>query len=176
MNGNFAPAPGGGVALRLDAGEVAILRSLVSQLMGLVEPPETHDDPLARAVGISASAATPADPVLARLFPDAYPEDPEAAGEFRRYTEGQLREGKRADAAVVLETANPGEAVLDAEQARAWLRSLNDVRLALGVRLEVTEDTHEEIARMSEDDPRYPVFVTYDWLTFLQDSLVRALW
>lgn len=29
---------------------------------------------------------------------------------------------------------------------------------------------------MSEDDPRYPAFVTYDWLTYLQDTLVRALW
>ena len=65
---------------------------------------------------------------------------------------------------------------LTAEQAQAWLRALNDVRLALGVRLEVTEEIHDEIAAMSEDDPRYAAHVTYDWLTYLQDTLVRALW
>ena len=44
------------------------------------------------------------------------------------------------------------------------------------MRLEVTEEVHEEIALMPEDDPRYPSFVIYDWLTYLQDTLVRALW
>jgi hypothetical protein len=50
------------------------------------------------------------------------------------------------------------------------------VRLTLGTKLDVTEEVHDEIAMMSEDDPRYPAYVTYDWLTYLQDSLVRALW
>ena len=114
--------------------------------------------------------------MLARLFPSAYPEDEKAAEEFRRYTEATLRDGKR-DAATVLETLAPGRVTLTPEQAHAWLRALNDVRLALGVRLDVTEDrSDEEIARMPEDDPRYPAFITYDWLTYLQDTLVRALW
>ncbi|WP_327044416.1 MULTISPECIES: DUF2017 domain-containing protein [unclassified Microbispora] len=164
-----------GVSVHLDAGEVSILRSLVSQVLGLVEPGATGDDPLERALGIG-SATPPDDPVLARLFPAAYAEDDEAAGEFRRYTEATLRDGKRADATTVLETAAPGRLTLTAEQGQAWLRALNDVRLGLGVRLEVTEEVHEEISSMSEDDPRYPVFVIYDWLTYLQDTLVRALW
>jgi len=117
----------------------------------------------------------PTDPVLARLFPAAYADEKEAL-EFRRYTEPSLRDGKRADAEVVLRTAVPGKIRLDAEQAKAWLRALNDVRLALGTRLDVTEEVHEQIERMSEDDERYAAFVTYDWLTYLQDSLVRALW
>ncbi|WP_169950260.1 DUF2017 domain-containing protein [Microbispora sp. H11081] len=164
-----------GVTVRLDAGEVSILRSLVSQVLGLVEPGTTGDDPLERALGIGA-AAPPADPVLARLFPSAYADDEEAAQEFRRYTEATLRDGKRADASTLLETAEPGVLTLTPEQGQAWLRALNDVRLALGVRLEVTEEVHEEIALMPEDDPRYPSFVIYDWLTYLQDTLVRALW
>ncbi len=168
-------ATSGGVTVHLDAGEVSILRSLVSQVLGLVEPGTTGDDPLERALGIGAAAPS-ADPVLARLFPSAYSDDDEAAQEFRRYTEATLRDGKRADATTLLETAEPGRLTLTAEQGQAWLRALNDVRLALGVRLEVTEEVHEEIARMPEDDPRYPSFVIYDWLTYLQDTLVRALW
>ncbi|MEZ0073993.1 DUF2017 domain-containing protein [Planotetraspora sp. GP83] len=164
-----------GVSVHLDAGEVSILRSLVSQILGLVEPGATGDDPLERALGIG-SPEPPSDPVLARLFPPAYGDDDKAAGEFRRYTEATLRDAKRADATTLLETAEPGKLELSPEQGQAWLRAINDVRLALGVRLDVTEEIHEEIASMPEDDPRYPALVTYDWLTYLQDTLVRALW
>ncbi len=164
-----------GVSIQLDVGEASILRSLVSQILGLVEPGPTGDDPLERALGIGPAEA-PSDPVLSRLFPSAYKDDDEASGEFRRYTEATLREAKRADATTLLETAEPGRLDLTPEQGQAWLRALNDVRLALGVRLEVTEEIHDEIAAMSEEDPRYPAYVTYDWLTYLQDTLVRALW
>ncbi len=83
---------------------------------------------------------------------------------------------KRTDALTLIETAVGGKVVLTPEQAQSWLRALNDLRLVLGVRLEVTEEIHEEIAEMGDDDPRYPAFVTYDWLTYLQDTLVQALW
>ncbi|GAA5062369.1 hypothetical protein HNP84_007920 [Thermocatellispora tengchongensis] len=175
MSTGFRPTRDGIVA-EFDPAEVSILRSLVEMVLGLVEPGETGDDPLERALGIGVAAeAPPDDPVLARLFPSAYQDEKEAA-EFRRYTEASLREGKRADARTMLETAVPGKMALTREQAEAWVRALNDVRLTLGTRLEVTEEIHEEIAEMSEDDPRYPAFVTYDWLTYLQDTLVRALW
>ncbi|MBN6055956.1 DUF2017 domain-containing protein [Nonomuraea sp. RK-328] len=173
MSSGFS-SKGGVVVAEFEAPEVAILRSLVELVLGLVEPGETGDDPLERALGIGAGEA-PSDPVLARLFPSAY-EDTDDAAEFRRYTEATLRDGKRADARTMLDTARPGRTELTPEQAQAWLRALNDVRLTLGVRLEVTEEIHEEIAAMSEDDPRYPAYVTYDWLTYLQDTLVRALW
>ncbi|GGS60152.1 hypothetical protein GCM10010156_18450 [Planobispora rosea] len=159
---------------RFDAAEISVLRSLLSQILELVEPGPTGDDPLERALGIGPSEQ-PTDPVLARLFPSAY-EDHEQSAEFRRYTEATLREGKRADARTMLDSALPGEVELTQEQAQAWMRALNDVRLALGTRLEVDEEVHDEIAAMAEDDPRYPAYVTYDWLTYLQDTLVRALW
>ncbi|WP_188190683.1 DUF2017 domain-containing protein [Nonomuraea sp. SYSU D8015] len=174
MSSGFSPGKGGGVIARFEAAEVSLLRSLVSMMLSLVSPGETSDDPLERALGIGASR-TPSDPVLARLFPSAYEDDKEAA-EFRRYTEATLRDGKRADAQTVFDTAKSGHTELTPEQAQAWLRALNDVRLTLGTKLEVTEEVHDEIAMMSEDDPRYPAYVTYDWLTYLQDSLVRALW
>lgn len=175
MSGGFRSRRGGGVSIRLDEAEVAILRSLASQLLGLVEPGVTGEDPLERALGIG-SAEAPSDPVLARLFPSAYPDDDRAAAEFRRYTEASLRDAKRADAQTFLDTAVPGLIELTPEQAQAWMRSLNDVRLALGTRLDVTESVHEEINSMAEDDPRYAAYLTYDWLTYLQDTLVRALW
>jgi hypothetical protein len=173
----FAAARRGGVLAEFDAAEVSVLRSLVEMLLGLVDPGETGEDPLERALGIGSDRepVPPSDPVLARLFPSAY-EDKAEAAEFRRYTEASLRDGKRADAQVMLDTAAPGRVELTREQAQSWMRALNDVRLALGTRLEITEEVHEVIAGMREDDPRYPAFVTYDWLTYLQDTLVRALW
>lgn len=174
MSSGFSAKGDGVVVARFEAAEVAILRSLVSELLGLVEPGETGDDPLERALGIGDGQA-PSDPVLARLFPSAY-EDAQDAVEFRRYTEATLRDGKRADARTMLDTARAGRTELTTEQAQAWMRALNDLRLALGTKLEVTEEVHEEIAAMSEDDPRYPTYVIYDWLTYLQDTLVRALW
>ncbi|MFI0422132.1 DUF2017 domain-containing protein [Spongiactinospora sp. 9N601] len=174
MSTGFSPGAEGGVVVEFDPAEVSILRSLVGMILGMVEPGETGSDPLERALGIGA-AKVPDDPVLARLFPSAYA-DEEQAAEFRRYTEAALRDGKRADARAVLDSVASGRAELSADQAQAWLRALNDVRLTLGTRLEITEEVHEELAGMAEDDPRYPAYMMYDWLTYLQDSLVRALW
>lgn len=174
VSSGFTRGKNGGVIAVFEAAEVSLLRSLVSMMLGIVSPGQTSDDPLERALGIGDSVV-PSDPVLARLFPSAYQDEKDSA-EFRRYTEATLRDGKRADAQTVHETATPGHAELNAEEAQAWLRSLNDLRLTLGTKLDVTEEVHDEIAVMSEDDPRYPAYVTYDWLTYLQDSLVRALW
>ncbi|NED52525.1 DUF2017 family protein, partial [Micromonospora aurantiaca] len=102
------------------------------QLLALIGDAPAADDELA-AMGIAENAEKPDDPVLARLFPDAYRDDGEAAGEFRRYTEMGLRDGKREAAGMVLGalTDEGADVVLDDEQAQGWLRALNDVRLAL---------------------------------------------
>lgn len=165
-----------GIRLRLEPEEAALVRALTEQLLTLLGEPPGSEDELA-AVGIAEHAEKPDDPVLARLFPDAYREDNESAGEFRRYTEVGLRDGKREAAGVVLATLRPDEdVVLDHDQAQAWLRSLNDTRLALGTRLDITEEWYEQVSAMDWDDPRYAMFAAYDWLTMLQESLVRALW
>jgi hypothetical protein len=171
-----------------------ILRNLVSQvaeLMGEVtEPgavpgtaapaagePEASLEELAAMLGTAGPTSPPEDPVLARLLPDAYRDDPEAAGEFRRYTEQGLRSGKVAAAQTVLATlpSDGGRVRLSAEDAEAWLRSLNDVRLALGVVLGITEDYEHELSELDSEDPREAYLHVYDWLTFLQETLVRAL-
>ncbi|TYB47719.1 DUF2017 domain-containing protein [Actinomadura chibensis] len=165
-----------GVRVRLEAEEVALLRALMEQLLALLGDAPGADDELA-SLGIARNATTPDDPVLARLFPDAYRDDGEAAEEFRRYTEMGLRDGKREAAGAVLASLEgKGDVLLDEEQAQAWLRALNDVRLALGTRLDITEEWYEEAGRMTADDPRAPMFAAYDWLTVLQENLVRVLW
>jgi Domain of unknown function (DUF2017) len=132
----------------------------------------------ATMLGLSTSTNAPEDPVLARLLPDGYRDDAEAAGDFRRYTEQDLRSGKVAAARTVLATLpeEGGHIQLTADDAQAWLRAINDVRLALGVRLSITEDFQERMGQLEPDDPRSAYFWVYDWLTYLQETLVRALW
>jgi hypothetical protein len=117
------------------------------------------------------------DPVVARLLPDAYRDDPEKAGEFRKYTESSLREAKKYFAQTLLETLPPqgGKVRLTGDQARDWLRALNDIRLMFGVRLEVTEDFEDQLSALDPKDPRAAAFEVYGWLGAVQESLVRAL-
>jgi hypothetical protein len=174
--------------------EAANLRYLVGQVVELLggdtpdeerpddRPAGPEDDlpsagDLAAMIGLTENSELPSDPALARLLPDAYRDDPEASGEFRRYTEQGLRSGKVAAARTVLATLPPkgGRVRLSGPEAQAWLRALNDVRLALGVRLEVTDDFDNQVTHMSPADPRAPYVGVYQWLAFLQETLVRAL-
>ncbi|KWX02204.1 DUF2017 domain-containing protein [Carbonactinospora thermoautotrophica] len=191
MNRGFHRAPGGGVSVTLGKPEIELLRNLLDQMLTLYDVRDPRNagsgegdlDDLARAAGLSgmgfsATDEPPADPVLARLFPDAYTEDEEAAREFRRYTERDLLEDKRANALTALRTLDrgPGTIHLDEAEAQAWLLALNDVRLALGTRWEIPENHDEVYLRMGPDDPRRPVFSVYGWLSVLQETLVEALW
>jgi hypothetical protein len=144
---------------------------------GQGEPALSLED-LAAMLGATGPTSPPEDPVLARLRPDAYRDDPEAAGEFRRYTEQDLRSGKVAAARTVLATlpAGGGHIRLGPEDAQAWLRALNDARLAIGTVLGITEDYEDELAAASWADPRSAYLEVYHWLGYIQDSLVRALW
>jgi hypothetical protein len=132
-------------------------------------------DELAELTGITAGPTTPpADRVLARLLPDFHREDATLSGGLRALHEPELLAVKDGVAAVVLETcpARGGRIRLTDEQAQAWLSALNDVRLALGTVLEVTEDMPDELPA---DDPRAPHLVVYHWLTWVQESLIQAL-
>jgi Domain of unknown function (DUF2017) len=182
----------GGATARFGAAQAAIIRDLVGQVVELIGgdalesgPPDAGaldngpagPDDLAAMIGLTENAELPSDPVLARLLPDAYRDDPEASGEFRRYTEQGLRSGKAAAARTVLATLPPkgGRVRLSRPEAQAWMRALNDVRLALGTRLEVTDDFDDQVAHMSPDDPRAAYVGVYQWLAFLQETLVLAL-
>ncbi|MDQ0404067.1 DUF2017 domain-containing protein [Streptomyces sp. NBC_01723] len=200
MSGQFEPLPGGGAAVALDDVEISIIRSLAVQLLELIGPgpaEDASDDPLAELFAEGPSEP-PSDPVLRRLFPDAYG-DPEgtpqareaeeqraSSAEFRRYTENDLRAGKRETAlaviraldAVASRSAGKDAAVLklSAEESRQWLGALNDLRLAIGSRLEITdEDDTDLLYRLPDEDPRKPMVMAYLWLGGLQESLVATL-
>ena len=114
------------------------------------------------------------DPVIARLLPPGHRGDPEIAADYREMTESALRSGKADDLATVRASLPPdgGTVRLDPEQATAWLRTSNDLRLALGTRLDIQEDTEPPEDLASEEGQQLAV---YYWLTGLQGSLVDAL-
>jgi hypothetical protein len=123
-----------------------------------------------------------ADPVVERLFPDIYPDDPAVSADLRRYTEDDLRSAKLEQAALLLDAlpAEGGDVVLDEEQAETWLRALTDVRLALGLRLSISDDTDledelDEAVLHDPTSPRVGQLSVYAYLTYLQESLVGAL-
>jgi hypothetical protein len=179
----FRGVRGGGATARFAAVEATLLRDLVSQVAELVGEglPEDHGEStetLEHLVALSDNSSLPDDPILARLLPDAYRDDEDAAGEFRRYTEHGLRSGKVAAAQTVLATlpAAGGRVLLTKDEAQAWLRSLNDVRIALGVRLHVTEDRDEMLDRANQDGQEASGLLVYDWLSLLQSTLVQSVW
>ncbi|MFD6349589.1 MULTISPECIES: DUF2017 domain-containing protein [Streptomyces] len=191
MAGHFEAVPGGGAAVALDEVEVSILRSLAVQLLELIGPgdePGADADPLA-ALFAEGPSEPPSDPALRRLFPDAYGDDTEelraAAADFRRYTENDLRTRKREDALSVVRALDgmasegPEESALlklTPDESRAWLGTLNDLRLTIATRLEITEDEESErLYRLPDSDPRKPMVMAYLWLGALQESLVETL-
>lgn len=159
--------------------EREVLVNLVQQIIEILAERHDHanEDPLAAMVGITTHDSPPDDEVLLRLLPNAYQDGVDAA-EFRRYTESTLREKKRAHAMsmrMLLLTASDGDIALDFEGAQAWLGGLNDVRLALGVRLKVDDNSHEDLELLAPDDPMRAVYAVYTWLGWLQESLINAL-
>src|SRR5690606_7072020 len=138
---------------------------------------DSADDPFAAIVRHLGGAEEdepepPADEVLKRLLPNAYVDDDEAAAEFRRFTEQGLRDGKVANAETVLgslgEPDRKGEVTvtLDRGEAEAWLRTLTDLRLALGTRLGVEQDDDVRWAMLDDDSYAKQVYGVYLWLGY----------
>lgn len=169
--------------ITLDEVERGLVTSLANQILDLVAPDEeaASDDPLEAMLGtLDRPVRTPEDAAVARLFPDAYRDDVEAAQDFRRFTEHDLRVEKCARANSVKEsvaTAAEGDVnlTMDEASALAWLGFLNDVRLILGTRLDISEDWQHDLADLPESDPRAGLFHLYDWLTYIQETLVQSL-
>jgi hypothetical protein len=132
--------------------------------------------------GLAGLTGSSPDPVLARLFPDGYRNDPEAAAELRSLTESSLREQKIGNASVILDDLpfEGGEIRLDDDRAEAWLLALNDARLMLGTALEIDAETDPlaELEAAAGADPtgsRVLGLSLYQFLTGLQASLVEAV-
>ena len=135
------------------------------------------DDPLAAMVGITHHDSPPDDEVLLRLLPNAYSDQVDAS-EFRRYTELNLRTKKSAHAMAMrtdVKSSPDGLIEVNREGATAWLGAMNDIRLALGVRLKLDENSYEALEILAPDDPMRSVFAVYNWLGWLQESLIQGL-
>jgi Domain of unknown function (DUF2017) len=147
----FTAGPRGGILLRLSADECRVLRDLAQQLPTVLTTGE-------------------ADPAVERLLPNAYPDDPDAAAEFRTFTRAGLVERKLTNVGRVAATLpdESGVSELTASDAQAWLRTLTDLRLVLATRLGIEDDA-------DEGAPDELLRAVYDWLAFLQDSLLAVL-
>jgi len=138
------------VRLSLNAGEQFLLRDLLDQLEPLLADPD--------------------DPALRRLFPPAYSDD-ENDEQYRSLVRDQLVTGRAKALATMRATL--GSDTLDLEQADEWLRALNDLRLVLGTRLEVSEEIDYE--DIDVEEPRGRDLAIYGYLAWLQEQLVDAL-
>ena len=181
----------GAVIATFSGFEADLLRSLASQIVELLhhEAAVPDDrDPLEVLMDFSGPTTAPEDPVLARLFPTAYVEDEEAAAEFRRFTEGALREGKAKAAGTIIDTLEDAglpdelredgltiDVEMDEHTAQTWMRSFTDIRLALATRLGVEDGDEEYWYSLPDDDPRAQAHDIYEWIGWLQETLIGAL-
>jgi Domain of unknown function (DUF2017) len=183
----FVRAGDGTITCSLAGEEAVVLTNLLGQLIELLSDDRVErgesggDDELAQLIGRMGSTEPPSDPVLSRLLPAAY-DDEEQAGEFRRFTEADLRTAKVDGAQAVIDDlgdVSQSDRVtlrLDDDDALTLLRTLNDLRLTLGTRLEVSEDDPDDrFEALPEHDPTRWTFEVYAWLGWLQETLVDAL-
>ena len=183
----------GMIVTQLSAYEVELLASLIMQLIELISDGEPEGfasqseaaDPFEEIVkdleGEPDEPGPLEDPVLKRLFPEAYPDDAAASADFRRFTERDLKAAKVAEARVVLDrlaTTELGarDLKIPREEVESWLRTLTSVRLAVATRLGIKDAADaDELAALPDEDPRSFMVSVYDWLGFAQETLISAL-
>ena len=136
--------------LRLDAHERLLLSDLLDELERLLDDPD--------------------DPELRRLFPPAYSDQADDE-QYRSLVRDQLVSGRAKALAMVRETMDREN--LDVEEADQWLRALNDMRLVLGTRWDVTEQM--DYGKLDLGEQRGRELAIYGYLSWLQEQLVEAL-
>jgi hypothetical protein len=182
----------GGISATFESGEAHLLASLSGQVVELLRDrngaDESTADPLAAQLGMGGPSLPPDDPVLHRLLPDAYRNDAEDSGEFRRFTERSLTSAKVANAEALIGSLVDGgldfgatpddvqiEVELDDAEVQAWLRALTDVRLSLAVRLGIETEEDTMLVAQSEDEAIAAMSDIYEWLGYVQETLIAAL-
>jgi len=171
------------IKVRLTEYEATLLESLLdqfSELLAVEEPASVDDDPFVRWQA-EFSAAEPLDhddPVIERLFPQAYRDDPAASAEFRRFTQARQRQERVGQAELVMDALRASDGGRRSVQVRVveldqWLKVLTALRLSLAVRLgiERAEDA-EALDSVDEDDPRSYAYRVYEWLGYLTEALL----
>ena len=175
-------------SLDLSIDEAHILINLVEQLLELLGEGDFHhhydeSDPFAQLMSQLTAApeeiVTPEDPVLLRLLPNAY-SDPEAAADFRRYTEPTLRGKKQRTLQMVRQALeiivdDDRSGVVEDLDSEIWLMAINDLRLALSIRLEIDPNSFDHFEALSDSDPQKPIYAVYFWLGWLQANLLNLM-
>ncbi len=177
--------------------EVSILGGLLDQMTELLmdaglggitdNPPDgsAPDDVLRRlewemTCGYEVAEERSTDPVLQRLFPDAYPDDPAASYDFRRFTQAAQRDAKVEHAITVSRdlrhASDDGRCCFGDESVTPWLITLTNLRLAIATRLGIDDaETADMMAELPDDDPRAWGHSVYEWVGWVQESLLAAL-
>lgn len=163
----------GGITISLEAAEREVLGQLFDQMRQLLHELNAQEtsDPLEAMLGMNGSTQISDDPALARLFPNGYSDDEHASADFRRFTEQDLRQQKIAALSDVRENLNDHEnpTTVSPQQAQSWLKAVNDLRLVLGTRMEITQESYFDF---DSDEPEVNL---YNYLTYLQGTLIDAL-
>lgn len=147
----------GGAVISFEDDEASLLRQLIGEMRDLLEQPP------------------PQDPAIARLFPAAY-EDPAEAAAFSELVGSELDRSKKTDLEKVgraFEAADEHEVLIARDEVEAWVRALTDMRLALGTRLDVTEEKMAD--ELDPADPCAASMAVLHWLGWLQESLIDVL-
>jgi Domain of unknown function (DUF2017) len=113
-----------------------------------------------------------AEPALRRLFPPAYvdPDDQEAEAEYQALMQDELLASRRAALDVLEATATRDR--LDEGELLSWMTALNQLRLVLGTRLDVSED---DPPFPDPDDPTAALHEVYHYLGVLLEAVLDAL-
>lgn len=178
----------GTVTATFQQNEARLIANLAAQVIELLRDrngeSESSADPLAEMIGMTGPVMPPEDPVLARLLPDAYADDPDESAEFRRFTEQSLTTLKVDNAKLIIDSLTDGgmqesgtgavEIELDAGQVLGWMRSLTDIRIALAVRLGIETDDDSERIAQSDDEAQVAMADVYDWLGWVQETLINC--
>jgi len=143
----------GGFDLRIPRSERNVLRGLPDQLRLLLDEGDAED------------------PALQRLHPSAYPDDPVAAAEFDGLVRDDLTEQRMKAIETMSRTIDSDH--LDEEEVLAWLAAINDLRLVLGIRLAVTEESEPE--DFEGDEGTHGSYALYAYLSVLEEDIVEAL-
>ena len=133
--------------------------------------PEAEQELLRTLVPQLRDLLTTDDPSITRLFPTAYANDPERDAGYQALVRDELLEKRFASLDVLEQTVDGGE--LSGDELSAWMRALNDLRLVLGTRLDVTED--DDPADIDPEDPDAPAWAVYHYLAMLLTFIVDAL-
>ena len=184
----------GGMTATFTSAEAHLLANLAGQVVELLRDrngaSESDADPLAVQLGMGGSAVPPEDPVLARLLPDAYRDSEDDSGEFRRLTERSLTSTKVHHAEILIGSLIDGglsfgtpiedegdevEVELDSDAVQSWLKSLTDIRLSLAVRLGIENEEDAMLVGESADEAIVAMSEIYDWLGYVQETLIAAL-